>query len=256
MSEEKITTATQQVLRVIDGGVFHLSINRPEKKNALTLGMYERLIEWIDEADRDDSVRVLLIHGEGGNFTAGNDLGDFLQNPPKDESAPVFRFMHAISQMRKPIVAAVDGVAIGIGTTMLLHCDLVYAAPDSKFMMPFVNLGLNPEAGSSLLLPILAGYHRAAELLMLGEPFSAVKAKQIGLVNHIVTDSSVHDYALQQARKLASKPHASLLLTKRLLKEAHAETIQKTISKEALILIDRLGSPDAKAAFEAILKRR
>lgn len=240
----------------VHDGVLRLSLNRPDKKNALTLGMYEVLIDHITDADRDDAVSVLMIRGEGGNFTAGNDLQDFLQNPPVDESAPVFRFMYALSMFKKPLVAAVDGVAVGIGTTMLLHCDLVYAAPDARFMTPFVNLGLNPEAGSSYLLPLLAGYHRAAGLLMLGEPFSAVKAKQIGLVNEIVTVSTVDDYALRQAHKLASRPQASLMLTKRLLKEGHVEMIQKTISKEALILIDRLGSPEAKAAFEAILKRK
>jgi len=244
------------IQRNCDNGVLRLTLNRPVKKNALTLAMYEALTEHLQDANHDDQVRVVLIHGEGGNFTAGNDLADFLQNTPTDESAPVFRFMYAISQLSKPIVAAVDGVAIGIGTTMLLHCDLVYADTNAKFMMPFVNLGLNPEAGSSHLLPVLAGYHRAAELLMLGEPFGAVKASQIGLVNHIVTESAVVTYALDQARKLAAKPLASLLVTKRLLKEAHSELIRKTISKEALILIERLKSPEAKAAFEAILNRR
>jgi len=245
-----------QILTSTEDGILRLSINRPEKKNALTLSMYEAMIECIEQADRDDSVWVLLIHGNGGNFTAGNDLTDFLRNPPKDESGPVFRFMYAISRMKKPVVAAVDGVAIGIGTTMLLHCDLVYAAPDAKFLMPFVNLGLNPEAGSSYLLPLLAGFHRAAELLMLGEPFTAEKAAEVGLVNQVISGSNVLDYALKQARKLASKPQASVLLTKKLLKDAHAEIVQRTISKEALILIERLGSPEAVAAFEAILKRK
>lgn len=245
-----------EILTSTEDGIHHLSMNRPEKKNALTLSMYEAMIDCIEQADRDDSVRVLLIHGEGGNFTAGNDLTDFLQNPPKDESGAVFRFMYAISRMKKPVVAAVDGVAIGIGTTMLLHCDLVYAGADAKFLMPFVNLGLNPEAGSSYLLPLLAGYHRAAELLMLGEPFTAERAAEIGLVDQVVSGSNVLDYALQQARKLVSKPQASVLLTKKLLKDAHAEIVQRTISKEALILIDRLGSPEAVAAFEAILKRK
>jgi len=249
-------TAANQVITSCEDRILRLSINRPEKKNALTFTMYEAMIECIERADRDNSVRILLIHGMGGNFTAGNDLQDFLQNPPKDESAPVFRFMYALSRMKKPVVAAVEGVAVGIGTTMLLHCDLVYASSDAKFLMPFVNLGLNPEAGSSYLLPLLAGYHRAAELLMLGEPFTAEKAAEIGLVNQVVSDPNVLDYALLQARKLASKPQVSVLITKKLLKEAHAEMIRRTISKEALILIDRLGSPEAVAAFEAILKRK
>jgi enoyl-CoA hydratase/carnithine racemase len=245
-----------QILTSSDNGVLRLTINRPEKKNALTLAMYEAMSDCLEQADRDDSIRVVLIHGEGGNFTAGNDLNDFLQNRPTDESAPVFRFMYAVSRLTKPIVAAVDGVAVGIGTTMLLHCDLVYADTNAKFLMPFVNLGLNPEAGSSYLLPLLAGYHRAAELLMLSEPFTAIKALQIGLVNHIVTESSVLEHALMQACKLASKPPASLLLSKRLLKDSRAEIVQRTISKEALILIERLNSPEAKAALEAILNRR
>ena len=249
-------TDLNHIVSLNDGGVLRLTINRPEKKNAITLAMYEAMSECLENADRDNFVRVVLIHGQGGNFTAGNDLSDFLKDTPNDESAPVFRFMYAISRLTKPIIAAVDGVAVGIGTTMLLHCDLVYADANAKFVMPFVNLGLNPEAGSSLLLPMLAGYQRAAELLMFGEPFGAVKASQIGLVNHIVTESTVFEYALAQARKLASKPQASLLVTKRLLKESHADLVQRTISKEALVLIERLNSPEAKAAFEAILNRK
>lgn len=248
--------ALDHTLITCEDGILRIGMNRPDKKNAITLAMYEAMTDSLKRAESDDSVRVVLIHGQGGNFTAGNDLQDFLQNPPADKSAPVFQFMFALSQMAKPVIAAVDGVAVGIGTTMLLHCDLVYSGANAKFLMPFVNLGLSPEAGSSYLLPLLSGYHRAAELLLLGEPFSAEKALEIGLVNQIVTDSSPLEFALQQARKLAAKPQASVLLTKKLLRAAHEDLIRKTISSEAVVLIERLGSPEAKAAFEAILKKK
>src|SRR5512141_1138899 len=172
-------------------GIARIEIDRPEKKNALTAAMYQALADAIKAAEADARVRVLLIHGKTDLFTAGNDLQDFLDNPPRDDNRPVFQFLYGISQAQKPIVAAVAGAAVGIGTTMLLHCDLVYAAPNARLQLPFVNLGLVPEAGSSLLLPALAGYQRAAELLLLGEPFDAHKAKEIGLVTEVVPESEL-----------------------------------------------------------------
>lgn len=237
-------------------GILRIGMNRPEKKNALTVRMYSDLTDAIQGAEKDRAVRVLLIYGMGGNFTSGNDLKDFLDSPPKDENSPVFSFMRVISGAEKPIVAAVSGLAVGIGTTMLLHCDLVYAGAGAKFMLPFVNLGLCPEAGSSLLLPLLAGYQRTAELLFLGDLFSAEKAREIGLVNAICDDADILNFATEQARKLAAKPRASLHLTKAMLKKANARIIEKTISEEAGLLIKLLGSQEAAEAFNAFFERR
>lgn len=250
------TGSAGHILTDLNEGILSITINRPEKKNALTIAMYLALTDSILQAEKDAAVRVILIHGTGGSFTSGNDLKDFLKSPPEDENSPVFRFMHTISRAEKPIVAAVSGLAVGIGTTMLLHCDLVYAAKNAKFILPFVNLGLSPEAGSSILLPLLAGYHRAAELLLLGEPFSAEKAKEIGLVNEICDEAKILDYATGQARKLANQPQASVRLTKAMLKKANAGLIKKTISEESKLLVGRLNSPEAAEAFNAFFERR
>jgi len=237
-------------------GIYCIMMNRPEKKNALTIAMYSAMTDSIQQAERDGRVRVILIQGAGGCFTSGNDLKDFLDSPPKDENSPVFAFMKAISRAEKPIVAAVSGLAVGIGTTMLLHCDLVYAGANTKFSMPFVNLGLCPEAGSSFLLPLLAGHRRASELLLLGETFTAEKAKEIGLVNAVCDDADVFHLAMEQARKLAAQPPASVRLTKVLLKKANAAIIETTISEEAGLLMNRLASPEAAEAFKAFFERR
>jgi len=237
-------------------GVLQIQMNRPEKKNALTVSMYAAMTAAIHRADTDDTVRVILISGAGGFFTSGNDLRDFLDQPPSSLTSPVFAFMGAIKNARKPVVAAVSGPAVGIGTTMLLHCDLVYAGKGTKFLLPFINLGLCPEAGSSYLLPLLAGYHRAAELLLLGESFSAEKAREIGLVNAVCDDDAVIDLALAQARSLAAKPQASVLLTKALLKKAHEHIVGNTIEDEARLLMSRLKSPEAAEAFAAFFEHR
>ena len=191
-----------------------VAMSRPEKKNAITTAMYSDLAEAIGQAAFDDAVRVAVIHGDAGNFTAGNDLGDFLASPPEDDNAPVFRFLREISNFEKPLIAAVEGVAIGIGTSMLLHCDFVYAAADARFALPFVNLGVVPEAASSLLLPQIAGWQRTAELLMLGEPFSAGQAREAGLVNAVLDRSEVLPAAMKAARLLAAKPPQALRETK------------------------------------------
>jgi len=237
-------------------GIMRVVIHRPEKKNALTVAMYSALADAIEQAERDTDVRVLLLHGSDGCFTSGNDLKDFLNSPPSGQESPVFRFMGVISQARVPIVAAVQGPAVGIGTTMLLHCDLVYAGEGARFQLPFVNLGLCPEAASSFLLPLLAGHQRAAELLFLGEPFGAEKAREIGLVNGVYADTEVLDQALVQARSLAAKPPVSLRLTKALLKQAHARAIQETMAEETRLFVERLASPEAAAAIAAFFERR
>lgn len=236
-------------------GVLHLSLQRPAKKNALTRAMYADLGDALTEAAAEPAVRAVVLSGSGGVFTAGNDLGDFLQEPPTDPDSPVFRFIAAAVGFSKPLLAAVEGPAIGIGTTILLHCDLAYAAPDALFKMPFVDLGLVPEAASSLLLPRLAGPARAAELLLFGEGFSAETAREIGLVNAVV-DGDVTAHALDRARTLAAKPPAALRQTKALLRRASADAVGETLAHEGQLFVERLGSPEAQEAFTAFFEKR
>lgn len=246
-----------QILTSQEGPVLRLQINRPEKRNALTLGMYEQMTSALQDADRDPAVRVVLIHGHPDSFTSGNDLQDFVQSPPVGEDSPVGRFITAISTARKPLVAAVSGVAVGIGTTMLLHCDFVYAAETTRFQLPFVNLALPPEAGSSLLLPMQIGHLRAAELLMLGEPFSAAKALQYGLVTEVSADSPAALKAAQAtAARLSAKPPAALHLIKLLLKKPHAEQLAAQIGDETRHFVEQLRSPEATEAFRAFSEKR
>lgn len=237
-------------------GVFHIQMARPEKKNALTAEMYRCMADALAGADSDPAVRVILISGAGGNFTAGNDLADFLATPPMDESAPVYRFIEGFSMLEKPFVAAVEGVAIGVGTTMLLHCDLVYAGSSARFALPFANLGLTPEAASSLLLPLRAGHARAAEMLMLGEVFSAQTALEVGIANAVLPDAQVFAHAIERCRKLTTQPASSLRLTKQLMKRAPSALIQETMNAEAEVFRERLVSPEAREAFAAFFEKR
>ena len=237
-------------------GILRIGFNRPEKKNALTAGMYAALADAIEAGVADASVRVILFHGKPEVYTSGNDLADFLANPPTGMDAPVFRFLGAISRCDKPVVAAVAGAAVGIGTTMLLHCDLVYAEPAAKFALPFVNLGLVPEAGSSLLLPMLTGHQRAARLLMLGEPFDAALAREVGFVTEVVPAEGLMAHALAAAAKLAAKPPGALRQTKALMKAPNAAAVAKAIADEAVIFGRCLASPEAKEAFSAFLEKR
>ena len=201
-------------------------------------------------------MRVVLIHGQPEVFTAGNDLGDFLDGPTNDPDRPVFRFLRNIAAAEKPLVAAVAGNAVGVGTTMLLHCDLVYAGESARFQLPFVNLALCPEAASSLLLPRLVGHPRAAELLFFGEPFGAAKAYEMGLANAIHPDAALLDVALERARKLATLPAASLRETKRLLKQSVAALVPQVMQAEGEIFTRQLASPEAREAFAAFLAKR
>jgi enoyl-CoA hydratase/carnithine racemase len=246
-----------QILTNRDGPVVRLQINRPEKKNALTLGMYEQMTAALATADRDPTVRVILIHGTADSFTSGNDLQDFVQSPPMGDDSPVGKFITAISQARKPLVAAVAGAAVGIGTTMLLHCDFVYAAENTRFQLPFVNLALLPEAGSSLLLPMRIGHLRAAELLMLGEPFTAAKALQYGLVTEVSADGAAALKAAQAvAAKLAAKPPAALHRTKQLLNGPHAQQLAAQVADETRYFEEQVRSPEAAEAFHAFFEKR
>ena len=239
-----------------DGGVSTITFNRLDKKNALTEAMYSALAEAMQQAARDDAVRVLVIQGDASVFTAGNDIKDFLEHPPTSTDAPVFRFLRQLVSFPKPLIAAVAGPAVGVGTTMLFHCDLVYAGDNAAFAMPFVNLGLCPEAGSSLLAPQLVGHQRAAELLLLGEPFLAETARDIGLVNRITAPTEVNALALAQAQRLASKPMSSLLETKRLLKQGQQAALLERLAEEATVFARMLGEPAAREAFTAFMEKR
>ena len=236
--------------------VLRIQINRPAKKNALTTSMYRDFAAALRGGAADGDVRVILVHGAPDAFTSGNDLQDFLANPPRGPESPVFAFLDAVTHVEKPLVAAVNGVAVGIGTTMLLHCDLVYAGEDARFALPFVNLGLCPEAASSFLLPAVAGYQRAAELLLLGEPFDAAKAHAVGIVTEVVPGDRVLEVAEQAARKLAAKPPAAVRATKQLLKAQFGALMEAALAEELRQFGERLVSPEAKEAFSAFLEKR
>lgn len=239
-----------------EAGVTTITLNRPARKNSITAAMYATLADALESAAADDGVRVVVIQGHETVFSAGNDIADFLEAPPASADAPVFRFLRAISVFPKPLVAAVCGPAVGIGTTLLLHCDLIYAGDNAAFSLPFVNLGLCPEAASSMLLPRLMGYQRAAEALLLGEPFMAEAALEVGLVNRVVPPSEANSLAQAQARKLAAKPRTSLAVTKALMKQGEAALVAQQIQQEGAIFGRMLGEPAAKEAFGAFMDKR
>lgn len=236
--------------------IARIEIHRPEKKNALTADMYQAMADAISAAEADPQVRVTLIHGQADCFCSGNDLKDFLERPPHGDDAPVSRFLRTIATACKPLVAAVGGPAVGVGTTMLLHCDLVYAAPDARFQLPFVSLGLVPEAGSSLLLPMIAGHHRAAELLLLGRPFNAEKALAAGFVTEVIPAADLLEYARDAAAGVAALPPESVRLTKALMKKGHAALVAERMTEESQLFRQRLGSPEAKEALTAFFEKR
>ncbi|XXF77818.1 enoyl-CoA hydratase [Myxococcaceae bacterium GXIMD 01537] len=244
------------LLQKLEAGVLTLTFHRPDKKNAFTHAMYTASVDALAAADKDDAVRVVVLTGGEGAFTAGNDLGDFLEHPPTGEDSPVFRFLHTLVGMSKPVIAAVDGAAVGIGTTMLLHCDYVLASERARFSMPFVNLGLCPEGASSLLLPRIAGMALASELLMFGEPFDAATALRAGIVNRVVPPAQLAETAAERARALASKPREALALTKRLLRDPVRAEVKATLSREGAEFLKRLSSPEAHEAFSSFLTRR
>jgi enoyl-CoA hydratase/carnithine racemase len=245
MSEVQVTTSD---------GALEIALARPQRKNALNAAMLSALSEALEVAGRDPAVRAVLLRGEGGNFTSGYDLGEFISAPPVDEQSPVFRFLNALSTFEKPLVAAVEGHAVGIGTTLLLHCDLVYAAPTARFQLPFVNLALVPEAASSFLLPRLAGHARAAELLYFGEPFDAATAKELGLVNAIAED--LYGHARARVRLLVDKPAEALRLTKQLLKAPLADDVRARMRAESVFFKERLASAELREAATAFFERR
>jgi enoyl-CoA hydratase/carnithine racemase len=235
--------------------VARIELARLDKKNAITTEMYVQMAEALAAAEADRDARAVLIHGSRDCFTAGNDLSDFLKRPPGTKS-PSWRFFEVLPALSKPIVAAVGGPAIGIGTTLLFHCDLVYATPNARFQLPFVGLGIVPEFGSTYLLPLLAGYQRAAELMLLGQPFTAEKAHEVGIVTAVVPEGEVLERAAKAAAMLAELPPESIRLTKRLMKSAHAEAVKRQITEEGRLFVERLASPEAKEAMSAFLEKR
>lgn len=237
-------------------GVMTLTLNRVDKKNSFTQAMYSACADALAQAGTDDSVRAVVLQGHATIFSAGNDIGDFLNGPVSTQESPVFRFLRGIATFPKPLVAAVCGPAVGIGTTLLFHCDLVYAGDNAAFSMPFVNLGLCPEAASSLLVPQMLGYHRAAEALLLGEPFLAEAALEVGLVNRVVPPMEANGVAQAQARKLASKPLSSLVETKRLMKKGQMAQVLEVMAEEGERFGQMLREPAAREAFTAFMEKR
>jgi enoyl-CoA hydratase/carnithine racemase len=245
---ENVATSLQQ-------HIFSIRIDRPEKKNALTRAMYLALMGALRRAEEDADVRVIVLTGGEECFTAGNDLADFAAARPNE--APVaLEYLRSLAAAKKPVIAAVAGVAIGIGTTMLLHCDLVYAAENARFQLPFVNLGLCPEAASSFILPMTLGRHPAAELLMFGEPFGAEAARHLGLVNYTLKPHELMPKVMERAQQLAEKPPDSLRTTKVLLKSGMQEAITRAMDRETEQFARLLQGPEAKEALSAFLERR
>jgi enoyl-CoA hydratase/carnithine racemase len=245
----------EHIVVSVQDRILTLRLDRLEKKNALTRGMYMGMIEALQQAESDSNVRVVQIMGTETCFTAGNDLVDFANARP-GETSPAILYLQALAGLQKPVVAAVGGVAVGIGTTMLLHCDLVYAAADARFQLPFVNLGLCPEAGSSTLLPALMGHRRAAELLFFGEPFSAETAQSLGIVNTVVSSNELVSATTAKSQQLAEKPPSALRTTKALLKRGSAGAIADAMTKETEQFAALLQGPEAREAMMAFMQRR
>lgn len=240
----------------VNNGVAVLEMARPEKKNALTQEMYAGLAAGLESAAADDSVRAIIITGQPGIFTAGNELADFASALPPGTDLPAFRFMKALVQADKPVIAAVSGPAVGIGVTMLLHCDLVYVAAGATLSMPFVNLGLVPEFASSLLLPLRMGHARAAEKLLLGEPMSADEAVSLGLANAVLPADQLQAHARAEAERFNALPPESVRASKRLMKRAQRTLIDETIAEELKVFGSRLGNAEVREALAAFFEKR
>ncbi|GIU18082.1 enoyl-CoA hydratase [Shewanella colwelliana] len=235
-------------------GVRIITINRPEKRNALSLEMYTQLTEYLIQGESDNGINAFMIKGQNDCFTSGNDVADFLKNSDLGPEHPAFTFLFTLLDLKKPVVAAVTGPAVGIGTTLLLHCDLVYADNKAKFQLPFVNLALVPEAGASLLLPRLMGQQKAAELLLLGESFDAAKAHTLNIINAVVDSENLIEFSLSQAIKLASKPPQALQASRQLMRD-DIEVVRAQMQKELKQFAIRLQSDEAKAQFRAFLSK-
>jgi enoyl-CoA hydratase/carnithine racemase len=245
-----------ELLTEPSGNILRVQFNRPAKKNAMTAAMYTGLADLLNEADKDDNINVVLLYGAGDSFSAGNDLEDFMKHPPGPGESPQARLIGALIDFEKPLVAAVHGAAIGGGTTMLAHCDFVYAGESTRFQLPFVNLALVPEFGSSYLLPLRCGYLGAAELVLLGQPFDASRAAELGVVTEVVPDQQVLATARDTAQKLAAKPAGALQACKRLMKRAGREQLEQAVKLENLEFGAQVRSAEATQAFTAFLAKR
>jgi enoyl-CoA hydratase/carnithine racemase len=243
-----ITERSERILRI--------QLNRPAKKNAMTSSMYLTLADLLNSAAKDEQIGVVLWHGAGDSFCAGNDIEDFLKNPPEPGENPQSRLMDALLNFDKPIVAAVHGRAIGDGTTMLTHCDFVYAGESAKFQMPFINFGLVPEFGSTCSLPAGVGYIRAAELLLLGQPFDATRAAELRFVTRVIPDEKLLTEATETAQKLAQQPPRALQASKRLMKWSTRQQVEDAMRAENDEFASRVRSPEAREAFKAFLEKR
>jgi enoyl-CoA hydratase/carnithine racemase len=246
----------EEIITEYSGSVLRVELNRPTKRNAMTSSMYVALANIFNAAATDERTRVVLWHGAGDSFCAGNDIEDFLKNPPGPGESPQARLMNALVDFDKPIVVAVQGAAIGGGTTMLTHCDFVYASESARFRMPFIDLAVVPEFGSSCLVPARVGHLRAAELILLGLPFDAKRAAELGLVTQVVSDQNLLATATETARKLAAKPAGALQASKRLMKRSVHEQIKAAMKVENEEFSVQVRSEDAKEAFAAFLEKR
>jgi enoyl-CoA hydratase/carnithine racemase len=245
-----------QVHTEMRGSALRVAFHRPEKRNALTLAMYDAVTAALARAASDEAIRCVILTGAPGVFTGGNDLGDFMRNPPSPTDSPVMRFLHAIVEFEKPLIAAVDGPAIGVGTTMLLHCDLVIATERARFTMPFTKLGLVPEAASSLLLPALVGRQRASEWLLLGRPFDGKEAHAAGLVTRLCAPEELDAAAEQLAVELAALPREATILTKRLIRHGMKDAVREALAREGELFIERLSSPETMQAMMAFMTKK
>ncbi|HET9711328.1 MAG TPA: enoyl-CoA hydratase [Pyrinomonadaceae bacterium] len=245
-----------EILTDTKGSILRVTVNRPAKKNAMTSAMYIALADALNDAARDDEINVVIWDAAGDTFSAGNDVEDFIKNPPGTGESPQARLGNALLNLDKPVIAAVKGAAVGGGTTLLTHCDFVYAGESAKFKLPFVDLGLVPEFGSSWSLPARFGYIRAAELFLLGQTFSGEVAAQIGLVTRVVPDAELSATATETAEKLAAKPIGALRATKRLLKQSSREQIEQAIKAEVVEFSSRVRSAEVKEVLTAFLEKR
>ncbi len=245
-----------ELLNERSGSILKVQFNRPAKKNAMTSAMYTGLADLLTQADGDDSVNVVLLHGTGDSFSAGNDLEDFAKNPPGPGDSPQARLISALIKFRKPLVAAVHGVAIGGGTTILTHCDFVYASENTKFQIPFINLALVPEFGSSYSLPRQIGYLQAAELIMLGVPFNAARASELGLVTSVVPEADLLARATATAEALAQKPPVAMRAAKELMKRPLRAQLEEAVNRELAEFAARVRSPETKEAISAFFQKK
>lgn len=246
---------TEKIVVSRHPGVMRLLMNRPEKRNALDRDMYLALIAALEAASLEEEVRAVVFAGAGGNFTAGNDLADFRDFSADSETFPALGFVRAAAGFEKPLVAAVTGDAVGVGTTLLFHCDLVYASPDARFKMPFIDLALPPEGAASLLAPQRFGMAKASEYLLLGDSFDGAEALRLGLANALAAPSEVLDLAMEQARRLAEKPHQALRAARRLMRGDAADILGR-IDAEAALFAQALASPEARERFAAFFASR